>query len=309
MTLRHHIALVLFLVTGATVRAQSVDVNRADLARQQAPIVAELGPTVEINGQAIPSPNDADLGEQAILARQGGYRPFTVSVALPFYYTTNVALVKNGEQDDWVQAPIFSLSYQPQFSDTFYGYVGVREQLFYYDQFTALNFGALDVEAGLIYIIPQWHNLTLRGSFLYERLTDKNSFEAFFNDYSFLLDAEVPFRFGRAQQVFVGVDTRLSADAVPEQPRRNDYEAYVGYSLAITRALTFDATGRLAVRTYQLTDRVDVNEIFSSDLRYDFTQYVSGSIISTLAANQSNHDVFDYKVANVGGLLSLTIRF
>jgi hypothetical protein len=148
-----------------------------------------------------------------------------------------------------------------------------------------------------------------RAEFWYNRLTEKDSFESFFDNYSIFLNAEVPFRIGRAQQITLGVDGNISVDADPEQPRRNDYEVYMGYNLALTRAITLDAVARVVARQYQLTDRVDVSEILSTSANFNFNRYFSASVISTLAANQSNHAVFDYKVANVGGLLSLSVKF
>jgi hypothetical protein len=63
------------------------------------------------------------------------------------------------------------------------------------------------------------------------------------------------------------------------------------------------------VRQYQLTDRVDVSESLAASANYVFNKWLSASAISTIAANQSNHSEFDYKVANVGGLLSVNIKF
>ena len=152
-------------------------------------------------------------------------------------------------------------------------------------------------------MVPQWHNAVFRAEFIYNRLTEKNSFESFFNNYSIFLNAELPFRIGRAQQLTLGTDANISVDADPEGPRRNDYEVYAGYNLALTRAFTLDAVARLVARQYQLTDRVDVSEILSTSANFNISRYFTASAISTLAANQSNHAVFDYKVANVGGLL------
>ena len=79
--------------------------GRADVASTQ----VNLGtgqPTVEVNGHAPPSPNDADLGEQAILKRSEGYRPFVATASIPVYYTSNVALTRSHEQNDWLEAPI-----------------------------------------------------------------------------------------------------------------------------------------------------------------------------------------------------------
>ena len=59
------------------------------------------------------------------------------------------------------------------------------------------------------------------------------------------MNAEIPFRFGRAQQLTLGADVNISAAAEEsEQPpspnvsaisaRRNDYGAYLGYSVTLT---------------------------------------------------------------------------
>lgn len=298
----------MLLLNGQALAQTAAD--RADIARAQTPGGAEIGgPTVEINGHAVPSPNDSDLGEQAILKNEQRYQPFTALVALPFYETSNAALVRNGEQSDFLEAPVVALSYQPRLMNNLYGTIMVREQLFYYNRLTSLNFGSFDTSLGLVYTVPQWHNLILRGQFIYERLTEKNSFESFFSNYSFFLNAELPFRLDRAQQVAVGVDANISATADPEPPRRNEYEAYAGYTANVSRWFSVDATGRIVVRQYQLTDRVDVSEVFAASANINFNQYLTASAITSLAANQSNHSVYDYKVANFGGLFSLTVKF
>ena len=55
--------------------------------------------------------------------------------------------------------------------------VGVVQQFFFYDQLTELNFASLDVIAGLHYYLPQFHNLSLRGYYDYNRLTDTDNFD------------------------------------------------------------------------------------------------------------------------------------
>ncbi|MEY2491045.1 MAG: hypothetical protein QOC70_2987 [Verrucomicrobiota bacterium] len=304
------LAAVLFVALSCAVVERSAaqtsaDTDRADLGRSQTGLPLTGG----VEGQVPPSPNDADLGEQAILKRSDSYQPFTAAVALPFYWTSNVALSRSHEQSDWLLAPVAALAYQPKLTDTLFGVVSVREQLFYYNRFSGLNFGSFDAEAGLIYQMPQLHNLILRGQFVYNRLTDKNSFDDFFSNYSILVNAELPFRIGRAQQLSLGVDANISIDANPEPPRRHDYETYIGYSLNVTRALTFDAVGRLVVRQYQLTDRVDVSEVIAASANYNLTKYLTASAISTFAANQSSNSIFDYKVGNLGGIISLSVRF
>jgi len=291
--------------------AQTVQADQAALARNQAELASAPNtfPSGVVEGHAAPSPNDSDLGEQEILKRAEGYQPFTASIAAPFYWTSNVALVRTGEQSDFLVAPTAALAYQPRITNGLYGLVGVREQLFYYDRFSNLNFGSSGVDAGLVYSLPQLHNLILRGEYLYERLTTKNSFHDFFSNDSLLVSAELPFQLGRAQQFSLGVDANISFAAEPDPPQRNDYEVYLGYTVRFSRAFSLDTVGRVVLRDYHLGDRLDVSEILAVTASYNVTKFLTASAISTLAASQSNHSFFDYEVANVGGLVSLSIKF
>ena len=292
-------------------RGQTVQADQAQLARTQTGVAAAPNafPSGVVEDHAVPSPNDPDLGEQEILKRVEGYQPFSASVAVPFYWTSNVALVGEGEQSDFLVAPTAALFYQPRITNTLYGLLGVREQLFYYDRFSELNFGSFYVNAGLVYSLPQVHNLVLRGQYVYERLTSKNSFHDFFSNHSFLLGAELPFQVGRAQQFSLGINANISFAAEPDPPERNDYEVYLGYSVRFSRAFSLDTVGRVVLRDYRLGDRLDVSEILAVSANYNITKFLTASAMSTLAASQSNHSFFDYELANVGGVVSLSIRF
>ncbi len=285
--------------------------NRLDLLRTPVnPTYSQgVAPSGEDQGYAASSPNDEDLGQQAILKRREQYKPFTILVGAPFYYTSNVALTRSGEQDDVIFAPVLNVIYQPRFTKTFYGEFALQHQVFLYDRFDEFNFNSFDAIAGLVYYLPQAHNLTLRARYDYNRLTDTNHYDEFFVDHSIFLSAELPFRFGRAQQLSVGLDTNLTFYAHPDGPQRNDFEAYVGYSVNLSRSFSIDTVGRLAVRDYYVGDRTDVSEILALSASYRFRDWLTASFISTFAWNQSNQDVFDYSVANVGGALSLSVKF
>lgn len=285
--------------------------DQAELARTQPGI--PTGPQVQVNGvddgHAVASPNDPDLGVQQILKRRDEYQPFTVSLGIPIYYTSNVALVSSGEKSDVIVAPAVGLFYDPRFTKTFYGHVAVREQLFYYNTYNAFDFGAFDVEAGLSYYLPQFHNLILRALYDYNRLTMKDSFDAFFENHQIILNAELPFRFGRAAHMAIGVDANFSLIGDPNAPRRHDFDAYVGYGVNFARAFSVDAIGRMVVRDYVLTDRVDTSEILSLTATYRLTKWWAASAISSFAWNQSNKPSFDYEVVNAGGAVSFNVKF
>jgi len=266
-------------------------------------------PGLEAEGYAVTSPSDKDIGEQAILRRAEEYKPFTISVYSPFYWTSNAALVSRGEQDDVLVAPGVTFTYRPRITNNFYLELGAVQQFFLYDQFTELNFASLDVIAGATYYVPAFHNLMLRAFYDYNRLTDTNNFDELFVNHSIILTAELPFRIARAQQIVLGTALNLSFAAHPESPRRNSYSLYGTYDLALSRSFSLDAAFQLAVRDYYSGDRTDVNETLSLSANYRVRDWLTLSALSSFSWNQSNHSVFEYSVANVGAGVALTLKF
>ncbi len=306
------LTIAVFCGLAAATHGQQVSVqDRAQLLRPPPPTTTD--PYSEENGvedgRAVESPNDPDIGEQEILKRIERYQPFSASVSTPFYYTSNVALTRNGEQGDVLVAPAVGVSYNPRITQTLYGSVSLSRQEFYYNKFTALNFGSFDFRAGLSYVLPQAHNLVLRGEYNYNRLTFSNSFNDFFNNHSLFLSAELPFRIGRAQQISVGADTNISLGSSPSTPRRHEFDVYVGYAVSLTRSLSLGAVGRVFVRDYTNVSRTDVSEVFALTASYRITKYFYAGAATTIASSQSSASVFDYDVANIGGALSLNFRF
>ena len=283
--------------------------NRAQLLGRQPYPGPSATPGAETESYPVTSPNDKDIGEQQILKRVEEYKPFTISIYSPFYWTSNAALVSRGEQDDVLVAPGVTLMYEPRITNTLYGQVGVVQQFFFYNQLTELNFASLDVIAGLHYYLPQFHNLSLRGYYDYNRLTDTDNFDEIFVDHSIILNAELPFRIARAQKLLAGVALNLSFEGNPESPRRNNYSLYGNYEVALSRFFFLDAGFQFVVRDYYSGDRTDVNEILSVSANYRVRDWLTLSALSSFAWNQSNHSVFDYSVANIGGGVALTLKF
>ena len=306
------LASVYLFVPLKFISAQEVSVqDRAALLRSSTPATTDpySEENGDDNGRAVESPNDPDIGEQEILKRVERYEPFTVSVATPFYYTSNVALVRNRAQGDVLFAPAAAATYSPRLTKTLFAAFTLQRQEFYYDKFSALNFGSLDLRAGLSLILPKAHSLILHGEYDYNRLTLSNSLNGFFDNHSIFLGAELPFRFGRAQQLSVGLDTNLSLDASASAPQRHEFDFYVGYGVSLTRSLSVTAVGRIFVRDYLSIDRSDVSEILALTANYRINKYFSAGVASTLSSSQSSKSVFDYDVANIGGALSFTWHF
>jgi hypothetical protein len=285
-------------------------VNRADLLRTE-PALREpyQGAPAPDGSYAPESPNDPDLGEQAILKRQDSYKAFTFASGIPVFYTSNVALSNTNEQGDVIFAPAVGFSYTPRIKPTLYANFSVGLQEFYYNDFTALDFGSFDARAGLTYLLPKLHDLSLHAEYAYNRLTTSNSFDEFFSSHGLGFTADLPFRIGRAQQFSVGVDAFINIHSAPAGPGRHDFDVYAAYAVNVARAVTLNAVGRVALRDYNDTNRTDVSEVLSLGATYRFGEWWSVAATGTFAHSDSNQDVFDYNVANVGGALSFAFRF
>lgn len=284
--------------------------ERADLLQPQTQPFYGASPEGFVDGHAVDTPNDPDIGQQELMQGAAQYQPFTFTIATPVFYTSNVALTPHNEKGDVVFAPTAAFFYDPQIARNLYAHLGAREQVFYYGKYSGFDFGSLDCEAGLTYFLPHLHDVVLRAWYDFNRLTlDDRLGDEFFSDHRIILNAEIPFRFGHAQQVTVGVDANLSVGADHQFPRRNDYEEYIAYSAGITRSFSIGAVGRFVVRDYHQNGRNDVSEIVSATATYRLNNWLSLSAISSYAHNDSNQDVFDYDVGNIGGAVELGIRF
>jgi hypothetical protein len=306
------ICITVLSIFASRICAQSVTTSpeRADVLQPQTQPLYGTSPDGFVDGHAVETPNDPDIGQQELVRPETQYQPFSFSIGTPVFYTSNVALTPHNEKGDVVFAPVAAFFYDPQIARNLYAHLGAREQIFYYGKYSAFNFGSLDCEAGLSYFLPQLHDVVLRAWYDFNRLTfDDRLGDEFFSDHRIILNAEIPFRFGRAQQISVGVDANLSVGADHQFPRRNDYEEYIAYSAGLSRSFSIQAVGRFVVRDYHQNGRNDVSEIISAAATYRFNNLLSISAISSYAHNDSNQDVFDYDVGSVGGAVELGVRF
>jgi len=311
--LRLSVALFLALLwLSPTARGQATSADRARLLQSQAnltPLPPSTGGEGVDQNYAVSSPNDTDLGEQAILKRVEKYDPFTLELGVPIYYTSNVALVDRGAMGDTIIAPVVGLTYAPKITGTLYGEFTVRQQFFYYQDFTSFNFASFDGIAGLSYAIPKANNLILHANIDYNRLTGTDNFDDFFSNVALNLGAEMPIAIGRAQQISFGAAASVSLYATPTPPQRNDFGVYAGYFVNLTRNLSLSAAGHVVVRPYDSGGRTDVSEIISGSANYRIRDWFTVSAITTFVANQSNHSAFDYNVFNIGGGLTFSWKF
>src|SRR5204863_6964241 len=103
--------------------------------------------------------------------------------------------------------------------------------------FEEFNFTSLDAIAGQVYYLPQFHNLSLRARYDFNRLTDE-SFNEFFTNHELVFAAELPFQLRRAHHLLVGGNVNISLEADPLQAQRNDYETFLAYAVRLSRSFS-----------------------------------------------------------------------
>ena len=243
-----------------------------------------------------PAPNDSDLGEQAILKRVENYQPFTLETGVPVYYTSNVALVKNGEVGAVIIAPVVGLTYAPRFQRTLYGEFTLRQQFFYYsNDLSSFNFASFDAHRRPGLLRPEAAQPGLARQRRFNRLTGPITLTVSSQISDSVLNAEVPIPIGRAQQISLGTYANISLYADPQPPRRNDFGLYAGYAVNLSRNFSLNAATTLVVRPYDSGGRTDVSEILALSGNYRIRDWLTVSAVSSFVANQSNQSVFDYK--------------
>jgi hypothetical protein len=300
---------LLLMVERAAAQNPTQAVDRAQLLRAQPSLRDEPTSDDADGGETVAaSPNDPDLGEQAILKRSERYRAFTFYASTPISYTSNVALARTNEQEDLLFTPSVGVAYAPKITSTLYGNFSIGQQFFHYDKFSELDFGSLDARAGLTYLAPKLRNLLLRADYAYNRLTS-DGYDEFFSIIRSTSPRNCPSGSAGRSRSPSGADASISIASSPDEPARHDFSPFVAYAVKLTRELTLAAVGRVAWREYVEGDRSDVSGILALSATYRFTEAFSANAIATFATSDSNQDAFDYDVANVGLALSLAVRF
>src|SRR3712207_1677789 len=116
------VAILLAAIHSASAQNPSQAVDRAQLLRAQPSLRDDAADDDDDGEETVAaSPNDPDLGEQAILKRSERYRAFTVFASVPISYTSNVALSNTAEESDFLFTPNVGVAWAPKFTANLYG--------------------------------------------------------------------------------------------------------------------------------------------------------------------------------------------
>jgi len=261
------------------------------------------------DAEAAPAtPGDPDLGVQQILKRKDSYQPFRVMGSLEAFYTNNVALVKNGTEDDAYMVGTVGAAWVPKINDRFYGELSATQQFFRYDTFDSLDFDSLNLGGGLTHYWPQIGNIATTARYNYNRLTDADRGKEFFRNHQASLNAAKTFAHTRNLFTFVDA-TALFSFSDPYASQRWEYSASGGVFGRITRAWDAQASYRLALYDYFAEGRDDLNQSLNLQTSYHFTKWARIGATTTFSFNNSTQPVFDYDAINTGGGVYLNLKF
>lgn len=172
-----------------------------------------------------------------------------------------------------------------------------------------MNFATFEGQGGLSYYLKDLGNLVVRALYDYDRLSGTDDFDGIFFSHGFLFNAELPIRLSHNQSLALGVNTRVNIKTHPGRAQRNEVEPYLDYTIGITREFFIDAYAEISLREYEARDRRDGEGMVALSANYRLTNWLTGSVIGSLAANRSNISFYNYNVGNVGGAFELSLKF
>ena len=266
---------------------------------------------VTADGMALPeggsTSSDDSFGDQVILKSQPRVPTFVISGDVSVFYTDNVALTRHDRRDDTFIVARAATSWLPRISRTLEAQIAASVSTFRYNNTSELDFTNLSLGAGL-----SWTPAKLRGVAFFARydfieLLNRHSDEIL-QDHELTVGVQKVFALGRSHAVSLGA-IAMAGFTNPDEAQRNQVGLFVGYRLQLTRAFEAEVQYRIAGQFYDETDRADLNQVASLNLRYRITPWADAHASFSLGTNRSDRSAFDYSVVNTGVGVGFAVRF
>lgn len=185
--------------------------------------------------------------------------------------------------------------------------VGVQAAIFRYDRSSALDFNNLGAGLGVSWTPQRWPGVNFFGRYDFTELIDRHGSELL-RDHQFSLGAQKVFALGRSHAVSVGA-LGTAGISEPSSAERNQAGLFAGYHLQLTRVLETDLLYRLTGQSYSDSNRLDLNQVLSWNVRYRLGKWAEANLYLSYGDNRSNRSVFDYRMTSGGGGVGLITRF
>lgn len=294
-----------------TLRAQQAASPAIDQARLLQKTPEPPIPQVDENGNSINSWDDTSgddsFGAQVILKDQERVRAFTLSAGAATYYTNNVALTRRGERDDLFVVADASGSWTRALNPELQMLIGLSAATFRYDESSALDFDDFGGGVGFSWTPKRWNGVNLFGRYDFTELLNRAGSEIL-RDHEFTIGGQKVFALGRSHALTLGLLGSIGISR-PFAAQRDQVGPFVGYQLRLTRSLDAGVMYRLTYQNYTSGNRQDLNQVFSLNFRYHFSDWAEAVAYFSFGSNRSNVSVFDYEVLSGGAGIGFTTRF
>jgi len=300
-----------------TVTPYGMALAQNDSAIEQAGLrrntVAPTSVGVDANGMALAgpdatsSPDDDSFGAQMILKNQERLRSFVLTGGVSFVYTNNVALTRRAERHDVFGIVDAGLGWTRRLTSELEGNFAARASIFRYDRTTDLDFQNLGFGAGLSWTPGSLGGANIFARYDFTELLDRHG-DQILMEHALTLGVQKNLALGRSHGFVLGISGTV-AFSDPAAAQREQLGAFISYHLQLTRKWETDLLYRPALHFYTASDRIDLNQIVSWNLRYRFTDWADLNASFIYGLNRSDHSVFDYDVIMTGAALALSLRF
>lgn len=250
-----------------------------------------------------------DLGDQVLMKRADVFKHFSAFADISAFYTGNVALTRRDAEPDGYLVAQAGASWRERLGSDGMIDFGVQEALFRYDKFREFDFDSLNLGAGVSWTLRRLWDAQLFVRYNYNRINSGSYYdEKLYDAHSIRIGLQKVWALSRADYLLAGV-TVEAGFSDPASLKRNEYAAYLGYGIQLTRSVAADLLYRAALLDYTDTDRLDLSQTVAIGVHYRPIEPVQLNLNASAGFNRSDRTVFDYDVLNVGGGASLNIEF
>lgn len=283
--------------------------NRATTAARTAASLDRVQAASSFADQDFHAQAASDLGEQQpVSAAAGGVGAYVIGDT-GLYYTSNPTYSSNGGQGDMYFVARGGGGIHPNVSGGLYLDAHVSQDVFQYAQFSSLNFSRFNAGGGLDYVFEDLGQLTASVRYEYERYLDGGSLSEFYVNNAVTAALTKQFLLNDTQALQLGAQASISLTAYPSIARRDGYDFWIGWRWRILEPLELQTYYVATLYYYPNEPRTDVTQNVGGSLTYYFTQWAKVSASAGFGGNASTDSYFNYTVVNLGGALSLDIRF
>ncbi|MEO7098978.1 MAG: hypothetical protein ABI162_06420 [Luteolibacter sp.] len=271
----------------------------------QPPTEAEAAENIE--GGALETPGDFDLGIQLIMKPKERAHPLRFFATVDEFYTDNVGLVKEDHESDSYLFSEIGVRYENKLTDAINLEATVRQAIFRYDKFGGLDFESMNAGVGLAYKVPELADITVFSRYNYERLTNDDFGNGFFMNQTLSFGAQKSWVYRQTSSFYAGYSSMFGFSK-PVISERDEHSLFGGGHWNLAPQLEGDVYYRIALFDFQSGQR-DLNQSITPSLTYHLSPRCELNASFSFVLNRSNRSRFDYDAITTGGGVSLKLQF